>query len=154
MTQPTVTDHGPNIDNPVLTLTSLTRRLAEVIAAENSLLAERRPAETRDLVAEKNRLAMVYGRELEAVRKSGGVTAFGSADQLRDLKRQTAGFQRLLDDHRRLIERSRVITEGILKAVGDEVAVRDRGPAGYGGNARPGRKPQTRPTSLAFNQVI
>lgn len=151
------TDTGQDInntDNPVITITSLTRRLAEVIVAENRLLEERRPAETKPLVEQKGRLSTAYAQEMERVRKNGGITAFGTAEQLRELKRQTANFQRLLEDHRRLVERGKTLTEGILKAIGDEVASRNRPSQAYGKNARPERPRNNQPTSLALNQMI
>ncbi|RMF08076.1 MAG: hypothetical protein D6763_10840 [Alphaproteobacteria bacterium] len=147
-------DTPDNTHNPVVTLISLTRRLAEIIATENRHLEARRPDEAKKLHDEKGRLSAAYAREMEIVRKNGGITAFGSAEQLRELKRQTANFQRLLDDHRRLVERSRAITEGILKAIGDEVARRNRPATGYGKNAVPPRQRFTPPTSLTLNQII
>ncbi len=143
-----------NVANPVVTLTSLTRRLAEVIAAENRHLEARRPDEAKKLHDEKARLAAAYAREMDTVRNSGGATALGSAEQLRELKRQTGNLQRLLDDHQRLIYRVRMVTEGILKAIGDEVARRNQPQNGYGSNAAPQLRKDAPPTSLTLNQII
>lgn len=151
---PSPSDTQNNTHNPVISLISLSRRLAEVIAAENRHIEDRQPQEAQKLHQEKGRLAAAYAREMDMVRKNGGVTAFGTADQLRELKRQTGNFQRLLDEHRRLVERSRFVTEGILKAIGDEVARRNRPANGYGKNAVPERKGYTPPTSLTLNQII
>jgi len=143
-----------NTNNPVVTLASLMRRLSDVISAENEHIRAHRPAEARKLHEEKGKLSAAYTREMELVRKNGGITAFGNADQLRDLKRQTQTFSRLVDDHRKLVERSRAITEGMIKAISEEVSRRNRPAQTYGKNALPPRKTVERPTSLTLNQVI
>ncbi|RIK95571.1 MAG: hypothetical protein DCC73_04215 [Proteobacteria bacterium] len=143
-----------NAKNPVLTLISLTRRLGEVVRQENTLLNQRRPSEATTLIEEKGRLAAAYGREMDILRKNGGARAFGSADQLRELKRETSAFRKLLDEHRRILERVRTVSEGMLKAVGEEVARRSRPPQGYGKNAAPATPRQTPPATLTLNQVI
>lgn len=143
-----------NARNPILTLISITRRLVEVIVAENTALAERRPSDAKGLIEEKGRLAAAYAQEMDIIRKNGGARAFGNADQLRELKRETSAFNRVLEEHRRLIERARFITEGMLKAVGDEVAKRNRPPQGYGKNAAPVAAKTVAPASLTLNQII
>lgn len=143
-----------NARNPVLTLISLTRRLMEVVAAENTVLHERRPQDARPLIEEKGRLATAYAQEMDIIRKNGGARSFGNADQLRELKRETSLFNKVLEEHSRLINRARIVTEGMLKAVGDEVAKRNRPPQGYGKNAAPVEAKTAMPASLTLNQVI
>lgn len=140
--------------NPVLSLIALTRRLIEVITEENTLIKARRPLETTALVAEKGRLAAAYAEEMQAIRKRGGAGAIASAEDLRQLKADTGQFHALLEEHRRLIERARAITEGILKAVGEDIARQNRPAQGYGKNAVPVTARQALPATLTLNEVI
>lgn len=142
-------------NNPLQTLIAVTQRLVSVIMAENDhLRARKRPSDARALIEEKGRLAAAYAREMDVMRKNGGVRAFGTADELRHLKRETSQFQKVLDDHRKMLERARAITEGVIKAVGDEVSRQQQPPQGYGKNAAPARPRTPQPTSLTLNQVI
>lgn len=143
-----------NTRNPVVSLASIMRRLSEVIHAENDLIHDRRPGEIKHLQEEKGRLSAAYAKEMEFVRKNGGVSAFASADQLRELKRQTKAFNDLVENHRKLVERSRAITEGMLRAIGQEVARRNESANGYGNNALPPRPRTAAPATLTLNQVI
>lgn len=140
--------------NPVITLTLLTRRLTDVINQENALIKNRRPAEAKALIEEKSRLAAAYAREMDMVRRNGGVRAFATAEQLQELRSETAQFQKILDDHRRILERARALTEGMLKAVGDEVARRQQPAQGYGKNAALSNNRQNMPASIALNEII
>lgn len=140
--------------NPVVTLTLLTRRLTDVITQENALIGSRRPAEAKTLIEEKSRLAAAYAREMDMVRRNGGVRAFATAEQLQELRTETAEFQKILDDHRRILERARALTEGMLKAVGDEVARRQQPAQGYGKNAALSPARQNMPASIALNEII
>ncbi|MDA5193210.1 hypothetical protein [Govanella unica] len=145
----------PDAPGPIQTLIAVTQRLATVIMAENDHLRSRkRPADARPMIEEKGRLAAAYAREMEVMRKNGGVRAFGNANELRILKRETSLFQTALDDHRKLLERARAITEGIIKAVGDEVTRQNQSAMGYGKNAAPPRQRSAQPTSLTLNQVV
>jgi hypothetical protein len=152
--EPMANETLANARNPVLTLISLTRRLMEVIAAENTVLSERRPQDARPLIEEKGRLAAAYAQEMDIIRKNGGARSFANADQLRELKRETSLFNKVLEEHRRLVNRARIVTEGMLKAVGDEVARRNRPPQGYGKNAAPVESKIAIPATLTLNQVI
>lgn len=147
-------DAAAEARNPVVTLTLLTRRLTEVINQENALIRNRRPSEAKSLIEEKARLAAAYAKEMDMVRRNGGVRAFATAEQLQELRAETAQFQKILDDHRRTLERARAITEGMLKAVGDEVARRQQPTQGYGKNAALRASRQNMPASIALNEII
>ncbi len=141
--------------NPLVALMGLTKRLVEVIVAENAVLNNRkRASDAKHLIEEKSRLASAYAREMDVMRKNGGARAFGTADQLRELKRETAAFHQILDDHKQIVERARTLTEGMLKAVGDEVAKRNQPAQGYNKTAAPAKPRIATPTSLTLNEVI
>lgn len=140
---------------PIDTLLAITQRLVDVITAENEhLKSSKRPAEARPLIEEKGRLSAAFTRELEFMKKNGGVKAFGSEEKIALLTEQTSLFQKLLDEHRKILERTRAITEGILKAVGDEVTRQNNAALGYGKNAAPPVPRALQPTSLSLNEVI
>lgn len=140
--------------NPILTLISLTRRMADLITQENGLLRTRRPSEARPLIEEKGRLAAAYAREMDLVKRQGGIKALGNAEQLRELKRETSQFHTILEEHHRMLERARAITEGMLKAVGEEVARRQQPSRGYDKGAAFAAARQTIPASIALNEII
>lgn len=140
--------------NPLSVMIALTRRLISVITAENELIQNRhRYAEAKPLIEEKGRLAAAYAKEMESIRQKGGASALGSADQVKELKQETIRFRRVLDEHHSLLARARAITEGMFKAIGDEIARRNQPALGYTKGAAHAVSKTAMPTTLALNTL-
>lgn len=134
-------------------LLGITQALTRLIEEETTLLRSRRGGDLKQLAAEKSRLSAQYEQELRLIRQHQSL--MGETDRaLRVAVRDaTRAFHDALDSNRRILTRKRKIGEGLIKAIGDEVARRSRPLPSYSRNARvdsAGRDP----TSLALNQTI
>jgi uncharacterized protein YdcH (DUF465 family) len=118
----------------VETLLGLTRRLSALVADEIALIEARDTGGLAARAEERDRLTALYAREMNAARAEPGFRASPQA-KLSELKDETARFTAALDRHRRLVERMRRVTEGIVKAVADEAARARLPRPGYGPGA-------------------
>jgi len=103
----------------------LAERLTQAIAADIEALKAGKPQAMRSLDPEVQKLLVLYGREVQGV--DPGRTKTVSAEMRKRLERVTAGFRDALQMQQRLLTRMRNASEGIVKAVADEVQ-RQRAP--------------------------
>jgi len=143
----------PSLDR-VNNLIALTERLESLMGQEREILASPHPFEIAKFQDEKSRLSAVYAREMAAVRNELPALEQIGRERLQVLREATARFRQALDDHTRNIERVRFLTEGIVKAVADEVQKRAQPLVGYG--RTPNLKPlgPAAPVPLAINTVV
>ncbi|HZD26739.1 MAG TPA: hypothetical protein VE631_10795 [Alphaproteobacteria bacterium] len=137
-------------------LVSTTERLGDLVARENVLLHQRRPHELAQHHAEKDVLTSTYEREMAELRRDPGLLKRANPDAVGRLRKATRGFQEALEEHRRLVQTAKSVTDRIIRNITEEVAKRDRPVAGYDAKAslRNHFGRQQRPVSLALNQVI
>lgn len=100
-------------------------RLIEAVEADIAALKAGRPQEMRTLDPEIQRLSLAYGREAASLDPSRAKNA--PSDLRKRLTATTARFKDALGLHARLITRMRRASEGIVKAVAEEVE-RQRAP--------------------------
>jgi hypothetical protein len=133
-------------------LLDLTRRLSGLVELEIKLIEQREPLRLNDLEEERSRLALLYAREMQAVKSDPAAMKKVARDRIERLREETAAFNASLDRHQRLIARMRRVTEGIVKTIADE-ASRQRAPkTGYGASgATPYRAPAT---PIAINRKV
>ena len=139
-----------------LAAASLSRRLGELVAKENTLLKSRRPSALAALGDEKRRLTDAYETEIQALKSDPtGLAALGP-EHLARLRAATGYFQDQLEEHRRLVQAARVITEKMLNRVAEQAGRRDRPVMNYGRDAvmAPAFKTAAPAVPLALNQVI
>lgn len=128
----------------------LTERLTELIALEAAAFEQRRPHEAAKYVEETSRLANIYRHESTRVRMDPNLINAAPADKRTALRRATEAFDAVLARQGRAIEAARTVTEGLVKAIADEVAAQRSENTGYGAKGlRGGVAP---PTAIAFNQ--
>ena len=137
---------------------AVTNQLADVIEAENALLASRRPRELADTEQRKAQLSQAYQDELAALRQQPVGTAPASSDERGELRAAGMRLNRALDEQRRRVLAARTVSERVLRAVMDEVA-KVRSPIqAYGRTAAPMAPNRHRmaatPTAVAFHQVV
>jgi hypothetical protein len=143
---------------PLDALILITERLSDLIIAENVLLAERRPSEISKQLDEKQRLAAMYAREMAQLNKEPSRLSSAAPSDVDRLKEATARFRTLVEENGRKVNAMRLVTERMVKAIGDEVARQTRPINAYDKNAA--MRPVTpnwrvaRPTSLALNQLV
>lgn len=131
-----------------------TEQLSKIMERENALLATTRPAQLKDLQEEKGRLTQIYVRDMETLRRNQDLVIH-APPALRDhLKSATAHFQKTLASHIRILEVGKSVTEGIVKAISDEVTRKNRPTLSYANNGQLQRNGENVPTSLSLNQVL
>ncbi|HUN51683.1 MAG TPA: hypothetical protein VMU42_11215 [Candidatus Sulfotelmatobacter sp.] len=140
------------------TLILITERLIDLITAENALLSQRRPKDLSKQIDEKQRLAAMYAREMASINKDPGRLQGAAPADVARLREVTQRFRRLIEENGRKVNAMRVVTERVVKSIGDEVAKRNRPVSGYDKHAT--MRPVTpnyrvaRPTSLALDQRV
>lgn len=126
-------------------LLALTRRLAELVAAESADLAAGRVPESGD---ELRRLANAYRLEMARIRDDRTLIAGAPLAMRQALQTETVALQTRLDRHLVALSAVREVTEGLVRAVAEEVQ-RARGPATYGAQ---GARTEGAPTPVALDQ--
>ncbi len=113
-------------------LITLTESLTSLISQECRAFEERRPHEAARTLEETSRLANIYRHESLKIRGDRSLIE-GAPVKLRTaLMRATEAFDAVLARHGRALEAAKVVTEGIVRAVADEVVSRRSTGAGYG----------------------
>lgn len=136
-------------------LLGLTRRLAELIGRETDLMAARRTAEAGAVLEEKALAAAAYAREMKEIARDPGLIARAPKPLLADLKRAAAALREVLKTQERRIAQLRRVSEGLIKAIADDVAARRAPAAGYTAAATyaaPAGKPSAQ--AIAHNSLV
>lgn len=121
----------------------LTERLTELIAAQALAFEEHRPQDAAGHVEETSKLANIYRHESAKVRANPAlISGAPLADRMR-LTRATEAFDAVLARQARALEAAKVVTEGLVRAIAEEVAnQRQKGAAeGYGPTGERAAKP-------------
>jgi len=113
----------------------LTNRLTELVSSECRAFEERRPQDAAKTLEETSRLANLYRHESQRIRADRSLIEGAPLERRMALARATEGFDAVLARHGRALEAAKVITEGIVKAVADEVVKKRATGAGYGPKA-------------------
>lgn len=139
-----------------LAAASLGRRLGELVAEENELLKLRRPSELVASDEEKQRLTNAYEIEVQALKGDPTGLAALAPEILAGLRAATGYFQDQLEEHRRLVQAARVITEKLLNRVSEQAGRRDKPVMNYGRDAvmAPAFKSAMVAVPLALNRVV
>ncbi len=116
-------------------LITLTERLTDLISQECRAFEARRPQEAMQTLEETSRLANAYRHESARIRAEPGLLEGAPRDRRFALRRATEAFDAVLARHGRALEAARVVTEGIVRAVADEVVAQRTTGAGYGPGA-------------------
>ena len=138
-------------------LTEITERLAEIILQENQALKQRRPRELAETQAEKERLANEYEGKMRDFQSDPKLITRLQAGDVDRLKAATGRFQDALEDHRRLIQTTKSVTERMLREITREVARRQNPVTTYDQQAatRTSVMGKSRKTvTLAYNQTV
>ena len=137
--------HADDAADRVNQLITLTERLTGIMREDLADLEARRPSLAR--AEELGRLANVYRHESARVRRDPSMVAAAPAAERARLRAATEVFDATLARHARAVEAARSISEGLVRAIAEEVA-RSR-PAGSGYGPRPS-KSENQP--MAYNK--
>lgn len=114
----------------------LTERLTAMLAAETRAYEAHRPQEAAAGSGEMLRLANIYRHESARVKADPSLIAGAPKDRRLQLMKATQGFEAVLARHGRAVAAAKTVTEGLIKAIADEVVAERTAGAGYGPSAR------------------
>lgn len=127
----------------------LTDRLTELVAAQALAFEERRPQDAAAQLDEASRLANLYRHESARVRADPTLIAAAPLGQRTRLVRATEAFDAVLARQGRALAAAKHVTEGLVKAIADEVASQRGRTASYGPGAA---APQGPATAITLNK--
>lgn len=113
-------------------LITLTERLTGRLVEESRAFESRRPQDVAGGMAETRELANLYRRESAQVKAHPEVFAGGGLNERKALIRATEAFEAVLARHVLAVEAARVISEGLVRAIAEEVANVRGSPSAYG----------------------
>jgi hypothetical protein len=114
----------------------LTERLTGLIADQALAFERRRPQAAAAQLEETSRLANLYRHESARVRAQPGLIEGAPLAQRQALMRATEAFDAVLARQGRALESAKTVTEGLVKAIADEVVSQRSAGPGYGPGAR------------------
>jgi hypothetical protein len=130
-------------------LMSMTQRLTEALEADIAALERGRPREMRSPQADVQQLTALYSREAAGFGPSA-VQAL-PADLRARLTEATARFRDVLVNHGRVLTRVRSCTEGMIRAIADDVAKKRNAQRPYA----PAQESKPRSSgALLYNSVV
>ena len=127
----------------------LTERLTGLLAAQCQAFEKRRPQDAAAGMEDVSRLANAYRHESAEIRQIPTILSSAPAPLRSRLTRATEAFDAVLARQGRAVAAAKTVTEGLVRAVAEEVAARRANIAGYGPTARAGN---TAATSITLNR--
>jgi hypothetical protein len=121
---------GP--DDRVDQLVILTERLTDLIAKEATAFENRRPQDAAQYVEETAKLANLYRHESARVRANIALISGADAALRQRLIRATEAFDAVLARQARALNAAKTVTEGLVRAVAEEIAAQRAPASGYG----------------------
>jgi hypothetical protein len=124
-------------------LVLLTERLTELVAAQAQAFEQGRPQDAAGSIEETSKLANLYRHESAKVRANPQLIAGAPLAARTRLTRATEAFDAVLARQARALNAAKTVTEGLVRAIAEEVAAQ-RGraaPEGYGSKGQRTAKP-------------
>lgn len=113
----------------------LTRRLADLAERQAALFEASRFAEAGPLTDEAARLAATYQMESRRISANPGMLADAPDVLKQTLKSETERFRAAMTAHERVLERQRLLAEGLVRAIAEEAVAARPTPVAYGPGA-------------------
>jgi hypothetical protein len=110
----------------------LTETLTGLLADQARAFEQHRPQDAAASLPEVTRLANLYREGSAKVRAQPQIVAAATPALRQRLLRATEGFEAVLERHGRAVTASKTITEGLVKAIADEIAAKRARTQGYG----------------------
>jgi hypothetical protein len=141
----TASDSTGRMDQLVI----LTERLTALIAEQLRAFEAHRPHDAAINAEETARLANLYRHESLKVKADPSLLAGAPADLREKLVAATRAFDAVLARHGRAVEAAKTITEGLIRAIAEEVSLQRNAVASYGPKAIQAPRPAT---AVALNR--
>jgi hypothetical protein len=126
----------------------LTERLTALLADQARAFEQHCPQDAAASMPDVTRLANLYRAGSAKARLERGALTEADPDLRRRLLRATEAFEAVLDRQGRALAASKVVTEGLVKAIADEIAAKRAQAVGYG----PKSALSTAATAITLNQ--
>ncbi|MGC1304058.1 MAG: flagellar basal-body protein FlbY [Caulobacteraceae bacterium] len=117
-------------------LIALTERLTVRLEAETRLFEARRPQEVARTAPETLELTNLYRREATQVRANPSLISGAPGARRNKLIEVTRVFEAVVARHGSSVKAARIVTEGVVRAIAEEVVAKRMPAAGYGPRAR------------------
>jgi hypothetical protein len=143
--------NATDCDDRVEQLIILTERLTDLIARQSAAFEARRPHEAAQYVDEVAKLANLYRHESTKVRGNVALVQGASLQRRQRLVRATEAFDAVLARQGRAVTAAKTVTEGLVRAIAEEIAVQRPTGAGYGPGAQATAYKQNG-TAITLNQ--
>lgn len=114
----------------------LTERLTGLIALQAKAFESHRPQDAATRLDDVARLANAYRHESAEIRQNPRLLAGAPADARQRLIQATEAFDAVMARQGRALTAAKAVTEGIVRAVAEEVASQRSAGNGYGPGAR------------------
>ncbi len=135
-------------------LIALTQRLTILVERETEVLRNRRPREIAEFQDERAKLSTLYAHEMTLIANQNSLIDGVKTELLDQLKTRTRAFKEKLSEHGRVLSRVRSVTEGMIRAVAEEVSQLKNPQTGYGAHANVRAHAMSAPATLTLNEVI
>ncbi|MCW5750070.1 MAG: hypothetical protein KIT81_02900 [Alphaproteobacteria bacterium] len=146
-------------ERALVDLLALVERIRQLMTEEMEVLDRQRPRELERLVQQKNELLAAYRSRLALLRAGMDMPDQGNPALLAELKAAAGALAELAEREQGKLARLRTINEGIVKAVGEQLARRSAPVQGYGKDGvmrtiTPNPRLNSRPASVVVNQAV
>lgn len=131
-------------------LTALTLRLTERLEAETLAFADGRPQDVASGLAETQEMANLYRRDSAHVKANPALLSGAPLEDRKTLIEATRAFDAVLTRHGRAVDAARQISEGLVRAIAEEVTAARTPASAY---AADGRAAQGDGRAVAFNRT-
>lgn len=131
-------------------LITLTERLTGLVAEQAKCFEARRPQDAAVYTEETGRLANLYRHESARIRGDIGLIATASLAQRQRLRRATAAFDAVLARQARAVDAMKTVTEGLVRAIAEEVASSRQKGSTYGAGGL--QSPAAAATAITLNK--
>lgn len=131
----------------------LTGRLTALVEREIAAVKAQKPQELECLTTERNELSAHYGRAVARLKRDKDMAKTADPARRLELKRLTERFRQLLDELADALARIRRISEGLVRAIAEEVTSKRAQPVGYSKNAI-APAAYAKPPAIALNRVV
>ena len=138
-------------DDRVEQLIILTERLTDLIARQSAAFEARRPHEAAQYVEEVAKLANLYRHESTRVRANVALVSGAALARRQRLVRATEAFDSVLARQGRAVTAAKTVTEGLVRAIAQEVAEHRPNASGYGPGSQ-GAAYRQNGTAITLNQ--
>ena len=128
----------------------LTRRLTDRLAAETQAFTERRPQDVAAGLVETQEMANLYRRDSAHVKANPSLLSGAPLEDRKTLIEATRAFNAVLTRHGRAVDAARQISEGLVRAIAEEVTAARTPASAY---AADGRAAQGDGRAVAFNRT-